>query len=76
MDCNLPGISGFEATTIIREWESEQNRSQIPIIALTAHISEEIYQECLDAGMNDRLIKPLHIKKLKETLEDLVKVSA
>ena len=76
MDCNLPGISGFEATSIIREWESQQNRSQIPIIALTAHVSEEIYQECLEAGMNDRLIKPLQINKLKETLEGLVKVSA
>lgn len=69
MDCNLPGINGFQASSQIREIEQEQNREAIPIIALTAHVSDEVYQQCLDAGMNDRLVKPLNIEKLKELLK-------
>ncbi|QED37636.1 response regulator [Antarcticibacterium arcticum] len=53
MDVNMPGISGLEATRLIREFNSS-----IPIVALTAVEIEEIRDEIIQAGMNDIIVKP------------------
>lgn len=53
MDVNMPGISGLEATEMIRVF----NKS-VPIVALTAVEIEEIREEILEAGMNDIIVKP------------------
>jgi len=67
MDVEMPEINGIKATQIIRN-ENKTTKSNIPIIAVTAHVVDEIKQECEKAGMNDFLTKPLNIKKLEETL--------
>ncbi|UCV16005.1 response regulator [Quatrionicoccus australiensis] len=56
MDIQMPVMGGIEACQRIR---SGQVRSDIPIIALTAHAMEEERQRCLGAGMNDFLTKPI-----------------
>jgi signal transduction histidine kinase/ligand-binding sensor domain-containing protein/DNA-binding response OmpR family regulator len=67
MDCEMPGVSGFEATRRIREQEAPDSRQ--PIIALTAHLQDGVDQRCREAGMDAYLAKPLRMEALKETLE-------
>jgi len=63
-DCNMPIMDGYELTTEIRK-----NNSHIPVIALTADAFPEREQECLTAGMNDRIVKPVSLKQLDNMLE-------
>ena len=56
MDCQLPGIDGFEATRAIR---TGLNGRPLPIVALTANVLPEDRAECLGAGMDDFLSKPV-----------------
>jgi len=66
MDCQMPQMDGFQATTAIRGREQPGHR--LPIIALTAHAMEEDRTRCLDAGMDDYLSKPLKPSALAEVL--------
>jgi signal transduction histidine kinase len=63
-DCNMPIMDGYEMTTEIRK-----NNCRIPVIALTADAFPEREQECLTAGMNDRIVKPVSLKQLDNMLE-------
>jgi CheY-like chemotaxis protein len=67
MDIGLPDIDGYEATKRIRL--NETNRNHVPIVALTAHASEENKKYCIDIGMNAVLIKPLLQEKAEEFLD-------
>ena len=81
MDCQMPGMNGFEATAEIRKWESEKQEARskvrgaqndtrrIPIIAMTANAMQGDREKCLHAGMDDYITKPVNAEKLKETLE-------
>nr|MBC8207088.1 response regulator [Kiritimatiellota bacterium] len=69
MDCQMPGMDGYEATEIIRAWEEEQPQEQhIPIVALTAQAMQGDRDRCLAAGMDDYLTKPIQIETLEATL--------
>ena len=68
MDLMLPGMDGIEATRIIRMREQEEHRPPIYIIALTASAMQDEREQCLAAGMNDFLCKPLRRKVLAEIL--------
>lgn len=68
MDCDMPILDGFEATRQIREWETQENRAQTPIIALTAHIMDEHKEKSLKCGMNAHLSKPIEMSELHEIL--------
>jgi CheY-like chemotaxis protein len=66
MDCQMPEMDGFRATAAIRA--AEENGRRIPIIALTAHASASDREECLRAGMDDYLSKPLLLADLSSVL--------
>ena len=69
MDCEMPGIDGYEATLRIRNKElSDKTSKQIPIIALTAHVTLEDRKRCMDVGMDDYLGKPFRSSDLAEKL--------
>ena len=68
MDCQMPGIDGFQATAAIRTAEGASGR-RTPIIALTANALDGDRQRCLDAGMDDYLPKPIDALALEKTLE-------
>ena len=70
MDVQMPRMNGIEATKAIRKSNNPLGRS-IPIIAMTANAFSSDVQECLDAGMDAHLAKPLDINALERTLHDL-----
>lgn len=63
MDIQMPEMDGIEATQKLRDEGYKK-----PIIALTAHVTEEYVKEAQKAGMNDYLSKPVNRKILKATL--------
>jgi CheY-like chemotaxis protein len=67
MDLNMPGIDGLEAARRIRLMPTAQ--SSVPIVALTASATIEDKAQCLAAGMNDYLSKPIEIQALRRALE-------
>ena len=56
MDLQMPEMGGFEATQLIR---ADGRFGELPIIALTAHATQEERQKCMAAGMNDHVSKPI-----------------
>jgi CheY-like chemotaxis protein len=64
MDIQMPVLTGYETATKIREWETENGREPVKIIALTAHTFDEEKQKCRDAGMNDFITKPINMLEL------------
>lgn len=66
MDCGMPEMDGFTATQEIRATEIHARR--IPIIALTAHVMAGTREECLAAGMDDYIAKPVSLDAIKNTL--------
>jgi len=60
MDCMMPVMDGFTATGAIREWEQQQAKKRLPIIALTASVFVEDIEKCYQSGMDDYVAKPFN----------------
>jgi PAS domain S-box-containing protein len=67
MDVQMPEMDGFTATQKIRQFEDE--KSKIPIIAITAHALMGDKEKCIAAGMNDYISKPIVAEKLLATMD-------
>lgn len=71
MDIGLPGIDGLETTKMIRALTSSEANS-VPIIGLTAHVSQNKKNSCIQSGMQEMLSKPLSIEKTEKIVEQYV----
>ncbi len=71
MDVQMPEMDGLTATKIIK---SNPNFKHIPIIGLTAHAAKENQNECLVAGMNDVVIKPVEKTQLLEKINSFLQI--
>lgn len=72
MDLAMPVLDGYGATARIREAERAGGvETPIPIIALTAHASEQDRETCLQSGMNGFATKPLTLDSLRLVLQDI-----
>lgn len=66
VDIGLPDKSGFE---VVKEIRSRGAVQEIPIVAMTAHILERDYENCLAVGMDDVITKPILRERLFEVLQ-------
>jgi CheY-like chemotaxis protein len=67
MDVQMPKMDGLEATRLIRTLTAQRVKN-FPIIAMTAHVFKSDIEECLKAGMNDHIGKPIDIDDLLKKL--------
>ena len=70
MDVHMPLMGGYEATQRIR---SNEKYAGLPIVAMTAHAMQGAKEECLKAGMNDYISKPVDPEQLFNILAQWVK---
>ncbi|SPF36706.1 PAS domain S-box (fragment) [Candidatus Desulfosporosinus infrequens] len=70
MDVQMPVMGGYEATRLLR---ADEKYADLPIIAMTAHAMQGARDECLAAGMNDYVSKPIDQKQLFSVLIQWIK---
>ena len=74
MDCEMPEINGWEATKLLNKMVADGRIKKLPpIIGCTSHSSEIIKYQCLEAGMNDYILKPCPKEILIKKIQDLTK---
>ncbi len=69
MDCEMPLMDGYESTKAIRYFEARQKLTKTPIIALTANTWPKQLERCYRVGMDDLLLKPITIKRVRNILD-------
>ena len=70
MDVQMPNMNGLEAAKAIRHGDNPLGKT-IPIIAMTANAFSSDVQDCLDAGMDAHVAKPLDMAMLERTLREI-----
>ncbi len=75
MDVQMPKMNGIDATVAIRDSYNPLGRT-IPIIAMTANAFSSDVQECLEAGMDAHLSKPIDIVAMERTLHEITSANA
>ena len=68
IDCNMPRMNGYQLTAAIRAEEQASGRRRCTILGYTANAQPEAFQKCLDAGMDDCLLKPIGLATLSRRL--------
>ena len=76
MDMRMPVLDGYAATQKIRQWELEQKRRPVPIVAMTAFSNQDEIAKSLEAGCNCHLVKPVNRDALARVIVELTSASA
>ncbi|OEZ93240.1 autoinducer 2 sensor kinase/phosphatase LuxQ [Janthinobacterium sp. HH106] len=69
MDCMMPVMDGYQACQALRAREAASGAPRLPVIALTAGVTEDDRQRCMAAGMDDYLSKPFTAAQLREMVD-------
>jgi signal transduction histidine kinase/AmiR/NasT family two-component response regulator len=69
MDCQMPELDGFAATRLIREREARSGGRRMPIVAMTAGAVMGDRENCLAAGMDDYVTKPVRWEDLPSIIQ-------
>ena len=69
MDCMMPVMDGYQACQALRAHEAASGAPRLPVIALTAGVTEDDRQRCMAAGMDDYLSKPFTAAQLRAMVE-------
>ena len=72
VDIMMPVMDGLEAARQIRTLNRKDTK-EIPIIAMTANAFQDDIRNCIDAGMNAHIAKPIDSKKIEDTLQFVLK---
>ena len=75
MDCQMPEMDGYEATSLIRDKSFAVLNHDVPIIALTANAMKEDRERCFRAGMNAYLSKPVRKEGLLAAINEVMTTS-
>jgi two-component system sensor histidine kinase EvgS len=70
-DCNMPDMDGYALTRSVRAAEQARGLPRLPIIGYTARALADERQRCQAAGMDDLMIKPIVLERLREMLGGL-----
>ena len=70
MDVQMPFMNGHEATRRIRALPDLRSKGKLPIIAMTANVFKSDIEDCLAAGMDDHIGKPIDIDRVMEKLRE------
>lgn len=64
LDCNMPRMNGYQLAEVLRSEERQRGKTPCTILGYTANAQPEVRQRCLNAGMNDCLLKPISLQTL------------
>lgn len=68
MDCQMPRMDGYTASSLIRKGEAGVKYVEIPIVAITANAMKEDREKCIQSGMDEYISKPIEPEKMLEKL--------
>ncbi|CEG36971.1 hybrid signal transduction histidine [Plasmopara halstedii] len=74
MDCEMPIMNGYDATRNIRGFEKLHKLPRIPIIGVTAYAMSGDRKKCLDAGMDEFIVKPISKPELRKAIRKWMRV--
>jgi len=72
MDIQMPVMDGYTATRTIRNMDMSKAKD-VPIIAMTANVFKEDINNCMDAGMNEHIGKPINANKLATVIRNYIR---
>lgn len=64
LDCNMPRMNGYQLAEVLRSEERQRGKAACTILGYTANAQPEVRQRCLNAGMDDCLLKPISLQTL------------
>ncbi|CAI5742993.1 unnamed protein product [Hyaloperonospora brassicae] len=74
MDCEMPIMNGYDSTRNIRIFEQQHDLPHIPIIGVTAYAMSGDRKKCLDAGMDEFIVKPVSKTELRKAIRKWMRV--
>lgn len=76
LDCEMPIMDGYTAAREIRLLETVEGKPRVPLIAVSAHVTQHHVDNCYAAGMDDHLPKPVSVRMLAEKIARWAPASA